>query len=365
MAHLARLREPARHVIRILRTVEVRQVAGNAARQRDAVVVVLMAVGARTRRHRVHSGQREAGRRVIELGIRPEHRVVALFARRREARMRHRRRRAIEVGLVTRNTGRHRDVVVVIDVAVGTRPRRNSMRARQRETRRRVIELRARPRYRVVTLFAGRREAGMRHRRCRAIEVGLVAGNAGRHRDVVVVIDVAVGTRPRRHCVRARQREARRRVIELSTRPRYRVVTLFAGRREARMRHRRCRAVEVGLVAGNAGGHRDVVVVVEMAVRAYPRRIRVRAHQREAGLRVVERGICPLHRVVTLFARRREAGMWHGRSGVVEVGLVARNAGGHRDLVVVVDMAIRAHPRRIHVRAGQWKVGLRVVKGGG
>ena len=239
------------------------------------------------------------------------------------------------------------------------------MRARQREARRRVIELRTHPRYRVVTLFARRREARMRHRRCRVREVGLVAGNAGRDRDVVVVVDVAVCTRPRRHGMRARQREARRRVIKLRARPRDRVVTLFAGRREARMRHRRGRVREVGLVAGNAGGHRDVVVVVDMAVRAYPRRIHVCAHEREARLRVVERGVGPLHCAVTLFARRGEAGMWHGRSRVVEVGLVAGNAGRHRDLVVVVDMAIRAHPWRIHVRAGQWKVGLGVVKGRG
>ncbi len=45
--------------------------------------------------------------------------------------------------------------------------------------------------------------------------------------------------------------------------------------------------------------------------------------QREARRRVIERGIRPLHRVVTLLARRREARMWHRRCRVVEVRLVA------------------------------------------
>ena len=124
MAHLARLRDPASHVIRILRRVEVRQVAGNAGRQRNVVVVVLMAVCADPRRIHVGAGQWEAGRRVIEACTRPRHRVVALFARRWEGRVIDGRLCVVEVGLVARYTRRYRDVVVVIDVAVDARSRR-------------------------------------------------------------------------------------------------------------------------------------------------------------------------------------------------------------------------------------------------
>jgi len=47
MANLAGLRKTQRHVVGTLRALEVRQVARNAARHRDLVVVVDMAVGAR------------------------------------------------------------------------------------------------------------------------------------------------------------------------------------------------------------------------------------------------------------------------------------------------------------------------------
>ena len=91
----------------------------------------------------------------------------------------------------------------------------------------------------------------------------------------------------------------------------------------------------------------------------------MRACQWKAGLRVVERGIRPLDRGVTLFACRREARMWHRRSRAVKILLMAGNAGRDRDLVVVVDMAVRAHSRRIHMRTRQRKVGPGVVEGRG
>ena len=78
---------------------------------------------------------------------------------------------------------------------------------------------------------------------------------------VVVVVDVAVGARARGNSVDARQREASLRVIELSIRPLHGVMALFAGGREAGVRHRDFRIVVVGLVARNASGIGNVVVV--------------------------------------------------------------------------------------------------------
>jgi len=275
VANLARLREPASHVIRIFRGVEVCQVAGNAGRQRDVVVVVLVTVRACPRGDCMQPRQREPCSRVIELCIRPRCRIVALLARRGEAHVRHRRGRAVEICLMARNASRHRNVVVVVLVAIRAGPRRHHVQACQRKARRRVIELRIRPRRCVVALFARRGEARMRHRGCRVVEIRLVARNTGRHRDVVIVVDVAVRARPRWHHVQARQREACLRVVERGIRPLHRGVTLFACRREARMRYRRRCTIEVRLMARYAGRHRDLVVVVDMAIRAHPRRIHV------------------------------------------------------------------------------------------
>ena len=61
--------------------------------------------------------QGPARRRVIKLAIRPQHCVVALLARGREARVRYRCGCVVKVLLVARDAGRDRDVVVVVDVA--------------------------------------------------------------------------------------------------------------------------------------------------------------------------------------------------------------------------------------------------------
>jgi len=59
-----------------------------------------------------------------------------------------------------------------------------------------------------------------------------VAGNASRDRDVVVVVDVAIRTLPRRHGVHSRQREASERVVEGCVVPAIKTMALAAVRRE-------------------------------------------------------------------------------------------------------------------------------------
>jgi len=131
-----------------------------------------------------------------------------------------------------------------------------------------VIKGRVCPRGRVVAQFAGSREAGMRHRTVRVLEVRLMARNAQGAIQVVVVVDMAVRARARRHCVRAGQREASLCVIELTVGPLDGVMALLAGGREAGVRHRTLRAVVVILMACNTQRAGQVVIVVDVAIRA-------------------------------------------------------------------------------------------------
>jgi len=221
--------------------------------------------------------------------------------------VRHRAVRIVEIGLVAADARRRQRGVVVVDVAVGARARRNRVRARQREGCVVVIEGRIRPLHGVMTEFAGGRESRMGHGTVRSVEIFLVAGNAQRTVQLVVVVDVAIRASPWRNRMGARQWETGLRVIELSIRPLHGVMTLLAGRRETRVRHRAVRIVEIGLVARNARGICDVVVVVDVAVRALPRRHGVRPGQGERGLGVVERCRLPRRGVVTEFASLRKS----------------------------------------------------------
>ena len=131
---LARHREELRlrRVSRIGRAVVIRLVTSDTRRWQRLIVVVDVAIGASSRRHGVRTGQRERRVVVVERCIRPVDRVMAEFAGGREARVRHRSRRAVEIVLMARNAGRDSDVVVVVDVAIGACPWRDGMRARQR-----------------------------------------------------------------------------------------------------------------------------------------------------------------------------------------------------------------------------------------
>ena len=87
-------------MVRILRSLVIRRVAGYAGRVGQVVVVLLVAIGALPRGHGMHPCQGEAGGAVIELGIRPSRRVMTLFAGGRETGVRHGTGRTAEIFLM-------------------------------------------------------------------------------------------------------------------------------------------------------------------------------------------------------------------------------------------------------------------------
>ena len=189
-------------------------------------------------------------------------------------------RRAVEILQVARDAGIAVQAVVVPNVAIDALPRRHRVLPGQGEARRVVIELAVSPRHRVVAGLASGRKAscGMGDRADCVVVVGLVAGNARRAGEVVVVVDVAIRTLPWRHRVRSGQRESRAAVIEDSIEPRRRVMALLASLREIR-----CNVIRVGRtlkilqVARNARRAVQAVVVVDVAIRTLPRRHHVRS----------------------------------------------------------------------------------------
>ena len=68
---------------------------------------------------------------------------------------------------------------------------------------------------------------------------------------------------------------------------------------------------------------------------------------------MIEFAVGPLHGVVALLASGRESSMRNWRRRVVVVSLMTTDAGRIRDVVVVVDVAIRAGARRHHVGTRQ------------
>ena len=139
--------------------------------------------------------QLKTGGGVVEGRIGPEHGVVAGFAGRREARMRHRRGRVVVIGLMARHTRGAGQVVVIVDVAIRTLPRRGRVRPGQREPRAVVVERRVQPGRGAVAGIASLREV-RRHviRIRRALVILQVTGDARRAVQRVVVVNVAVRT---------------------------------------------------------------------------------------------------------------------------------------------------------------------------
>ena len=98
-------------------------------------------------------------------------------------------------------------------------------------------------------------------------------------------------------------------VIEHSIKPGVGVVTGLTRGGEVRGRVIRIgRTVVIRLVARVAIRIGDVVVAVDVAIRAGPWRHSVLAGQCPASLRVIELAVCPRHRVMAYLASCRELG---------------------------------------------------------
>lgn len=119
---------------------------------------------------------------------------------------------------------------------------------------------------------------------------------------------MAVRTLPRWDRVRTCEREGRRVVVEGGIGPDEGVMTQLALGGEASCRVRRIGCARViFLVTRVTGGAVQVVIVVQVAVGALPRRHGVRSGQREAGAVVVESSIEPCRCVVAGIAGLRKA----------------------------------------------------------
>ena len=217
-------------------------------------------------------------------------------------------RRSLVILRVATHACRRGDVVVIVDVAVRTLPRRHGMQPRQRKSRNRVIKACALPRRGAVALLARLREVGGHVIRIAGpVVIVQVAADAGRVGDVVVVVYVAVRTLPWRHGMQSRQREGRLRVVELRWLPARRVMASFASLRKSSLLVIGIRrSLEILQVAGNASCRSDVVIVVDVAIGALPRRDGVRSIQRKIDRVVIETRGLPCHCAVTLLAGLRK-----------------------------------------------------------
>ena len=160
-----------------------------------------------------------------------------------------------------------------------------------------------------MALLARSREPGVRHRGYGVVEIILVAADAGRAGDVEIVIDVAIRTLPRGNRVCTRQRKPRFRVIERRRLPGCGGVAGFASLRESPAHVVRVRgSLEIFQVTRHAGRAGQVVVVVDVAIGALPRRNRMRAGQHKIYRGVIETGRLPTRSSVALQAIRGEVG---------------------------------------------------------
>ena len=301
--------------------------------------------------------------RVIESRSRPCRGGVAGRARSREpCRRVIRIGRAVVIRLVAAHArGRQRGVVVV-HVAVGAGHGR--VRPRQRERRRVVVERRSAP---VCCAVAGIARVGEAYLRVVGIRrrgvVLLMAGHARRVRTGQIVVAVYMACAAGSRGVRARQGEARRRVVEGSIAPVGCGMALVAGLGEASLHVIRIRrSLEIRQVTLRARSAGQLVVVVGVALCTLQGDMRAR--QRKAGSRVIEGSVRPRGGGVALLASLRETRLHVvGIGGALEVFQVTRNTGrvGAGQVVVAIHVTLHALQRSMRTRQGE--ASGRVVKG--
>ena len=277
-----------------------------------------MAINALPRWHRVRADQGKAGSCVIEHGVGPEHSIVTGLARRGKScrGVIHRTERVVVIGLVARNASGIGDGVVVVDMAVGALARRHGMRSGEREAGAVVIERSIQPSRSAVAGIAGlgKIRGNVIRVRCALIilQVACYADAAGQ---TVIVVNVAIRTLAGGHGVKSGKGEPGGGVIEGGIGPGDRVMATLASGWESRMRHRAGGIVVIGLVATDARGAGDVVIVVGMAVGALARRNGVRSGQWESGFGMIEGCRLPRGRIVAELA-----GLNESASHVVRIG---------------------------------------------
>ena len=186
------------------------------------VVVVRVTVTALPRRHRMCPRQLEARAGVVKRSIAPLDRIVAGLTRCRETGggVIHGRDRVRVVILVTRNAGSARQVVIVVDMTISTLTRRYRVCTGKRKPCAAVVKRRIQPGTCVVALVTSLRKV-----RCNVVRIGRalivleMAAGAGVRCQVVVIVDMTIGTLPRRDRMHPRQGEIRAVVIERCVRP--------------------------------------------------------------------------------------------------------------------------------------------------
>ena len=164
--------------------------------------------------------------------------------------------------------------------------------------------------------------------------------------------------------MRAGEREGGSVVIESRIRPCTRTVTLRASLWEVRTHVVRiCGVLEVFEVARHTRDARQVVVVVDVAIRTCARGNGMRSRQGEIGKVMVEGGVQPIRCVVAL----RTIGWKVARNvvrvrGALKIFQVAAHAGGGCQIVIVVDVTVCALTRRHSMSTRQQKSGGGVIK---
>ena len=159
MALLASLGKSGRGVRRIVRRLEIVQVATHAGRVRRGQVVVAIHVARRASHGGMRSRQRESGRRVIERSTTPVRGVVALLASLREVRLYVVRICcSLEVRQVAARAGCICGGQVVVAVNVALHALQGNVCAGQRESGGGVVEGRIAPGCRGMALLARLRE---------------------------------------------------------------------------------------------------------------------------------------------------------------------------------------------------------------